>query len=112
MAKEIITHLGIKYQRLTKEANPKEGDVLYLMPQPEDGDIPPLKQTVTKWGAMHHGEKENYIIETHQEYHPDFIKMLLDEFEGNKRQKKAYQKEELRPRNTWCVLDRLYKQID
>ena len=74
---EYRTHRGIKYRHLTKKSNPKEGEVLYTLPQPEDGDIPVLEQKVTSWGADNHGEEDSFLIEVTTIYPQEILDIWI-----------------------------------
>lgn len=109
-------HLNKKYQQLTKQSKIAEGDVLYRLPQPEDGDIEPLICTVTKWGERCNSEQYHHLIEVLQEYPESFINQYTkEETEGlgaiKRRLKLRELKKTLAPRNTFLPVECLYKQV-
>ena len=82
----MIIHRNERYIKLTKESNPKEGDLLYRLPQPEDGDIGALECKVTKWGAEHHGEEDLYLIQVETLYSKEYLEYIRKKY-GKKEMK-------------------------
>lgn len=107
-----IIHLGVKYKKLTKSSNPLVDDILYKLPQSEDGDIEPLKLTVTHWGADNHGKDDHYLIEVIEEYPTSFINLMKEKYKTKSRKKKKDLEDMLKPRRVFLPLDTLFKKVD
>jgi len=53
----------MNFTRLSKKSKISVGEELYLMPLPEDGDIPPQRVIVTEWGSKHHDLSDEFLVE-------------------------------------------------
>lgn len=83
-----MEYLGKTYEKLTNDYHPYEGEILYKLPLPYDEQLDPLKLTVTKWGAKHHGEEDNFLIQVVVEYPISFIDYIREQYKDKSRKEK------------------------